>query len=959
MPLDRAVVMDAARGNWPAILVYFGVPERCVQIKKPSDCPICQAGEDRFTFDDQGGNGNYICRKCEGRKAGDGLWLVSKVCSWGAPEAIHRVGTYLGLESLAPPGVNGAAVRRKPLPRPKPRDDENDTRRPIVPIPKGSPDPTFEHARHAKEDRGEYWVHYGASGRAEFLAVQFKGADGAKVVLPLTWCTGRAFRNKKPRPDGWEWLAPKAPRALYGTQNLAKLPGVPVLLVEGDRCAREAQKALGSAFAVVSWWGGVNAWQSCDWKSLAGRDVILWPDADPQGWDCMFGKITRGPGPDDVEETPGLWDALASIGAEMSYVLPPPGVAEGWDVADALVLDGWSPEKLAAWITEERSTDLEDGVDREVIIEAEPEAEPVHEVEETGPGDMDDDDDGAGDELPPDQKRETISNNDYYQLIGFDEQVYYVLSKTARQVMRFTSQKLGSSAGVAEIMPLNIWQRTPRYVGEKGGIKYSEIASDLIEASRRVGVYNPDLERGRRGAWLDAGRHVFHLGDKLWVDGETKDIDEHPSRYVYNQGSKLPRPSKVPIDDATRASLVRALELVRWEHEASAPLLLGWLVLAPICGMLSWRPHVWLTGARGTGKSWLMTDIIDPIVGEIGIYCEQGTSEAGVRQQVRRDARAVIYDEAEPTNEKQKGIIEGVITLARSASSESNRVIIKGSAGHAAVSFHVRSMFLFGSITPHVDRAQDVSRITLLGLRPEGVGADNWPELKVAASAITPKTGQQLLALTLANIKDVLANVETFREAATQTIGKGSQRIGDQFGTMLGAAWWVRNLGRATEDEAAAFCNSYNFYGHVATSEEKDEDQLLSFLLQTAVRVEVGHSSVTATLGELARLVAEPEDPIEPGPIKQRAARKALGRNGIRVMPNEGEIWIANSGKELSRILAHTGWSTNWNRILQRMEGAAPAKDSKVIWFGDGLTSRGTAVPLAFLMEGNEADEEF
>ena len=40
----------------------------------------------------------------------------------------------------------------------------------------------------------------------------------------------------------------------------------------------------------------------------------------------------------------------------------------------------------------------------------------------------------------------------------------------------------------------------------------------------------------------------------------------------------------------------------QWDVQASGMLLAGWVALAPICGALDWRPHIWLTGGAGTGK---------------------------------------------------------------------------------------------------------------------------------------------------------------------------------------------------------------------------------------------------------------------------------------------------------------------------------------------------------------------
>lgn len=69
-------------------------------------------------------------------------------------------------------------------------------------------------------------------------------------------------------------MTDKAPRALLGLDDLARLPTAKVLVVTGDQSRIGIQKELPST-AVVTWMGGVNG---TDWSPLAGRKVDLWLD---------------------------------------------------------------------------------------------------------------------------------------------------------------------------------------------------------------------------------------------------------------------------------------------------------------------------------------------------------------------------------------------------------------------------------------------------------------------------------------------------------------------------------------------------------------------------------------------------------------------------------------------------------------------------------------------------------
>lgn len=80
-------------------------------------------------------------------------------------------------------------------------------------------------------------------------------------------------------PDGTEtWCRfpfPK-PRPLYGVDRLGEARAV--LVVEGEKCRDALSAATGRT--VVSWPGGTQGVKHADWSPLAGRSVLMWPDAD-------------------------------------------------------------------------------------------------------------------------------------------------------------------------------------------------------------------------------------------------------------------------------------------------------------------------------------------------------------------------------------------------------------------------------------------------------------------------------------------------------------------------------------------------------------------------------------------------------------------------------------------------------------------------------------------------------
>jgi putative DNA primase/helicase len=113
------------------------------------------------------------------------------------------------------------------------------------------------------------WLYHDAAGRVIGAVARFSGG-----------ATGKTFRQASLSSDG-RWLAKgmPAPRPLFRLPMLLAAHGT-VYVVEGEKCA-EAVASLG-LIATTSIGGASNAHHS-DWAPLAGRCVVIVPDADEQG----------------------------------------------------------------------------------------------------------------------------------------------------------------------------------------------------------------------------------------------------------------------------------------------------------------------------------------------------------------------------------------------------------------------------------------------------------------------------------------------------------------------------------------------------------------------------------------------------------------------------------------------------------------------------------------------------
>ena len=699
------------------------------------------------------------------------------------------------------------------------------------------------------------------------------------------------FPGKRIRPlwwDGsqWLWKAPPTPRPLYWARRHATAP---VLVVEGEKAA-DAAAALLPSHAVVAWPSGCKAIDKADWSPIAGRRCVLWPDADDVGRDAMD----------------KLAPLLLKAGAtQVRIVTPPSGVAEGWDLADA----DWSSAEAAAYLMANRKAPVE--LQELAIPEPEP-AEP--------------------EPLPAD--------NNYFTCLGFDHDAFYYQPHSTGQVTRL-SRSAHTGTNLCAIAPLGYWETL---FPSKAGTNWTAAASYLFERQAAAGIYSPDRIRGR-GAWWDQRQSVLHLGDRLVVAGADTSVSDGVanSRYLYQRLASLRGPGTAkPLTDAEAFVIAELAERFHWEVPASGLLLAGWTVLAPICGALDWRPHVWLTAGAGSGKSAILDRYIGPLLGDMSLHVAGNTSEAGLRQTLRADALPVVFDEAESNERSDQQRMQAVLSLARVASSESRAQTIKGSAEGDAQRYTIRSMFLMSSIATALKQGADKSRFAQLTLRnptdmPKQERITHWEALDHDLDKhITEQIGQRLQARTISLIPMIRQSVKVFTRAAAEAFD--SQRLGDQYGTLLAGAWSLQSSEIVTTTQAWALIDQNDWQPYSQATEIPDEQRCLQRILQHQIRVEAD-KTVTRSVGELVeRCLGYSADMA----ITQVLAEATLGRNGIRAA--DGCVVVSNTANAVAAMLSDTPWASCWPTVLARLPRAV--KSGVTRFKGTTGVSRAVTIPL-------------
>lgn len=244
--------------------------------------------------------------------------------------------------------------------------------RAVVPVPPNAPAPDFKWGYRDKKsdvwfklDAVRSWAYEFEGQRfghvARFERISSSG-EIVKDTLPRTWCVDESDGRGTMQ---WRWKQWEVPRPLYVPATLLSGdPGnVPVVIVEGEKCAEAGFRLIGHEFDFVCWPGGCKAWAMAHWGWLMGRTVYLWPDCDAKR--KALTKAEREAGADPMakpllpeHQQPGM-QAMVNIGSMLVADhgctvhlcrIPAPGdVADGWDIADAID-SGWDAVRVRDFI---------------------------------------------------------------------------------------------------------------------------------------------------------------------------------------------------------------------------------------------------------------------------------------------------------------------------------------------------------------------------------------------------------------------------------------------------------------------------------------------------------------------------------------------------------------------------------------------------------------------------------
>lgn len=701
------------------------------------------------------------------------------------------------------------------------------------------------------------WKYYDKDKNVIALDVRFEKQGERKNILTF-WYDGKL-----------KWYG--APVFIYGLDRLDK--SKKVMIHEGAKCADIAQEKL-SEWNHLSWSGGSGKAHLAKWKILKDYDCYMLPDDDQKKY--PEGKLTNAGKIKPSYEQPGIKAALA-----IKEKLPNLKIIRPYIPARKIKPDGADIEEILQVMTPEEFTEYALNPDNHLKgLSASP--EPLPKLS----------DDLPHTDNPPIPSGSGLTNEPFKILgIGDDGKAYFLT-----EANRLYDSKLDSlnKNKLQYIANLHFWKIN---YPAKNTANWEDAMDDLIRLTQ-FKDFDKSSIRGR-GAWKDGDLISYHDGVKTYGEYDKKKI------YL-----RLPRVdiglNDTPIEKNLMNTIKEIIFELNFDTKTDAVRCMGWSVLAPFAGALSFRPAILITGKSSSGKTTIANLIMMKIGNCLGLNGAESTS-AFIRQKVGYDSISVILDEAETKTDRQKLNRTELFSLMRSSTSDDSFDTGKGGKDGVPISYKMRNMFCFIAIDPTIDNVADENRIYRINI-VQKTSKKIWTQKeKEIKKYITEKNCRSIRAYTwkkLKNIFNLADRVVPFIQEKTNRDFRSS------YSDSLLASAYIIIWDMVDNPSDKAITNMLEKYYVLSPPEEKrdEAEEFLNDLYETIVEIYHEESNIREkiTIYECMINIYEMENP--------KNYIMFLSRCGIKIT-TDNEIAIANNSAFIKKTMNVV---TGYSKLLKR-----------------------------------------
>jgi putative DNA primase/helicase len=343
-------------------------------------------------------------------------------------------------------------------------------------------------------------------------------------------------------------------------------------------------------------------------------------------------------------------------------------------------------------------------------------------------------------------------------------------------------------------------------------VNWQMIVEKIAVDARKKGDFSWLNVRGT-GVWNDNEKPVINLGNRIYIDNQCTDIGKFRSEHKYQSSKPMEIKTNGNID------LLTPLQLIRYKRPADHILLAGWIAIAPLYNLLEWRPHLWINGERGTGKSTLLK-MFQKMIWNSLIFIESTAS--GIRQDIKCNAQPVIVDEAEPDSREGRGRMDAIIEMIRQSSTNGGARSVRGTVNGDSRELNINGIFMLGSIVNSLENKSDISRFTVIDLGDlKGQTAKEYDDLKTGLESIDAAS---LMMQSVKRWEYTKKNIEIIKREMREHF---EPRQCDQIAPLLAGHYSLISTGIISPESIDAYLDQLDLSNYKEDLEESEYDVLL------------------------------------------------------------------------------------------------------------------------------------
>lgn len=414
----------------------------------------------------------------------------------------------------------------------------------------------------------------------------------------------------------------------------------------------------------------------------------------------------------------------------------------------------------------------------------------------------------------------------------------------------------------------------------------------------------------------------------IWRDISNRTSIEYPifQDYLFEFESQKWLNLDVYEETDPLATFNRIQDLLKqwnWNSKHNLLIATAGIFATPFQTIWPWKPHFYILGRRGTGKT-TFNEFMQSLYGGLSLKYEGSVTEAGLRQSLRNGSYCVSLDEFEKAGVDNRSAILNLLRV-----SSKGGIIPRGTPNGKVIEFRINNIVWLLSIESALREAADVSRFISLQLNP----LEN-KKLILPEQEEIDILSQQIICTGLKHYKQYLS---TRDKIISDYEGQLDRRVLENYAVPLSI---IEVLTRVN-----ALDMLKDIEQDIGTQEvTEDEIQLLETILNSRVYINTGglynnHLSI----GELIEKA-----------LNNAQFNRELQQYGISVTQSKGEQVVAFQPQEVSRKLL---WNTKWSGLgigdlLGRLKGATADVTLKL----SGRNQRMVTIPIDIVLD-KESDD--